>query len=548
MKLILFLLRTSWRTALLAALVGALSGGASATLVALTNRTLHDPEASSTSVIAFFAGLCVVVLITHVVSQMLLTRLSVNSVSQLRLGLCQRILESPLRHLEEIGGHRMVATLTNDVGMISHAMGGLPSLAINVVILICGAIYLGSLSLNLMLGAAIFCMLGMATYWYSSRWAERYQQAARDSADDLFERIEELIRGVKELKTNRLRRRSFFDSVAESQRTVRDREFVGETLYDAAATWGRLMFFIAIGMLLFVWPRLSPADSKIMTAYVLTIFYLMSPLEQIMAWLPSMGWACTSVAAIERLGLMLDQQEAENLAVSPVGSWERIDLTGVTHNYRRSGQPRDFVLGPIDLTLYPGEIVFVIGGNGSGKTTLAKLLVGLYEPANGEIRLDDQPITADNRESYRQLFSAIFDGGVVFENLWGLESPDLDRRARGYLRELQLHHAVNVVDGVLSTTHVSRGQRKRLALLTAYLENRPIYLFDEWAADQDPTFRKVFYLQLLPELKRRGKTVVAITHDDRYFDSADRVIKLEEGKLVETFQNESLQEAHIKAT
>jgi putative pyoverdin transport system ATP-binding/permease protein len=543
MRLILFLLRASWKVALVAGLIGAVSGGASAALVAVISRTLEESIASSAALVGLFVALCLLILLTRITSHILLFRLTVNSTSKLRLGLCERILKSPLRHLEEIGEHRMLASLTNDVAVVAQAMNGVPTLGIDVAILICGAIYLGSLSLTLMAGAAAFCLLGMAVYWYSSTLADRYVERARAAQDDLFKDIRDLIEGLKELKTHHRRRGAFFASVRESEGVVRERQFLGDSLYDAAVSWGRLMFFIAIGLLLFVWPRVASVEPETLSAYTLTIFYLMSPLEQIMSWLPTMAWASTSVAQIERLGLMLDEQEPESTTVTPIRGWEQIELAGVTHSYRREGQPNDFVLGPINLAFYPGEIVFVMGGNGSGKTTLAKLITGLYLPKDGEIYVDDQPIGAEHRESYRQLFSAVFDGAVIFDKLWGLEAADLDRRAQEYLRELQLDHAVSVSDGVLSTTNVSRGQRKRLALLTAYLEDRPVYVFDEWAADQDPAFRKVFYLRLLPELRNRGKTVIAITHDDRYFACADRIIKLEEGQVVEMVRQEALQEA-----
>ena len=178
-----------------------------------------------------------------------------------------------------------------------------------------------------------------------------------------------------------------------------------------------------------------------------------------------------------------------------------------------------------------GELVFLIGGNGSGKTTLAKLLVGLYVPEAGEIRWHGQSITDDNRESYRQHFSAVFSDFYLFDSLLGLDTVKLDTRARDYLVQLQLNHKVQVEDGRLSTLDLSQGQRKRLALLTAYLEDRSFYVFDEWAADQDPLFKQFFYLQLLPELQARDKTVLVITHDDQYFHMADRCLKLEEGKF-----------------
>jgi len=175
---------------------------------------------------------------------------------------------------------------------------------------------------------------------------------------------------------------------------------------------------------------------------------------------------------------------------------------------------------------------FVIGGNGSGKTTFAKLLLGLYAPEEGAIRLNGQEITDEVRDSYRQLFSAVHADFYLFETLLGLESAELDATAREYLEQLHLSDKLQVKDNVLSTTELSQGQRKRLALLTAYLEDRLIYVFDEWAADQDPLFKEVFYHQLLPDLKARGKTVIVISHDDRFYHVGDRVIKLENGQVV----------------
>ena len=183
------------------------------------------------------------------------------------------------------------------------------------------------------------------------------------------------------------------------------------------------------------------------------------------------------------------------------------------------------------MTLTPGELVFLVGGNGSGKTTLSKLLVGLYSPEDGEVRLNDALITDKNREVYRQHFSVVFSDYFLFDSLLGLDAPDLDDNARKYLSLLRLENKLKIQDGVLSTTDLSQGQRKRLALLTAYLEDRSIYVFDEWAADQDPLFKEIFYYQLLPELKARGKTVVVISHDDKYYHVGDRIIKLDDGKL-----------------
>jgi putative ATP-binding cassette transporter len=524
---------------LLASAIGALSGVVSMGMVALIAYRLRLTDTSTLLLVGLFAGLCVVTLLTRIGSQMVLCKLTQTTVSRMRLGLCRRIMESPLRQLEEIGAHRMLNAITGDVGTVVQAMNGVPILIVNVVILVCGAIFLGWQSIGLLMGALFFCALGIGAYVFAARFAKKYVDRSRQAQDALMKDIRWVIEGVKELKMHSRRRREFDEALVSGEMSLRQNKFAGDSLNDAAISLGRLMFFVALGMLLFVWPMVRHVDTATMTAYALTIMYLMGPLEQIVGWLPFLMWASSCVEQIERLGLMLDGGSLEPARLAPAAThWERIELDGVTHSYKREGREHGFVLGPIDLTLRPGEIVFIVGGNGSGKTTLAKLIVGLYVPECGEIRLDGQLVSAESREAYRQLFAAVFDDAVIFESLWGLGAADLDRRAREYLRLLEIEHVVSVTDGVFSTTSVSRGQRKRLALLTAYLEDRPIYLFDEWAADQDPVFKKLFYLRLLPELKRQGKAVVAVTHDDRYFEHADRIIKLDEGKGVVALQHE----------
>ncbi|MEK7866019.1 MAG: cyclic peptide export ABC transporter [Planctomycetota bacterium] len=532
MNLIWFLLRASWPTVLLACLVGGASGGASVMLLVLILRRLRDSDGSP-SVAWLFACLCAVILLTRIGSQMLLYRLTQGSISHLRMTLCRRILAAPARHLEEIGSHRLIASLTGDVSMVGRALNGVPVLVVNFAVLAGGAVYLGFLSPILLVNVLAFLLVGIASYWYFARQAHPHMRRTREAEDELHRRIRDVIDGGKLLRMHGDRRRVFVEELTRSDASVRDGRFVADSVQDAAIAWGRLTFFIAVGLLLFVWPRIAPVDSVKLTGYTLTILYLMAPLEQVMGWVPFLGWASTAAAQVEKLGLLLDRPEDIAADAEPIRFEKQIELRGVTHAYRAEGQPHGFVLGPIDLTIRPGEVLFVVGGNGSGKTTLAKLLTGLYVPEAGEIRADGQAIAAANRESYRQLFSAVFDDAVVLDRLWGLESPDLDQRARDYLVQIELDRLVAVTGGVFSTTDLSRGQRKRLALLTAFLENRPIYVFDEWAADQDPEFRRVFYMRLLPDLKRNGKTVVAITHDDRYFAAADRVIKLDEGKVVD---------------
>lgn len=160
------------------------------------------------------------------------------------------------------------------------------------------------------------------------------------------------------------------------------------------------------------------------------------------------------------------------------------------------------------------------------------LLIGLYMPEQGGIRWNGDVVNEGNRDDYLQNFSVIFSDFYLFDELYGVDNENNNGMIDDYLQRLHLHHKVRIENGRFSSVNLSQGQRKRLALLVAYLEDRPFYVFDEWAADQDPEFKHLFYTELLPALKARGKTVLIISHDDRYFYLADRCIKLEEGRVV----------------
>ncbi|UOO91390.1 ATP-binding cassette domain-containing protein [Vitreoscilla stercoraria] len=188
----------------------------------------------------------------------------------------------------------------------------------------------------------------------------------------------------------------------------------------------------------------------------------------------------------------------------------------------------------MDFTLQRGETVFLIGQNGSGKSTLSLLLSGLYLPTSGHIEVDDTTIDANNRWAYRQYFSSVFTDVHLFSHLLSGDGQLADTNLiHAWLQHLRMHNKTEIVDGHIQNTALSQGQKKRLGLLIAAVEQRPVLILDEWAADQDPHFRKVFYEQLLPLLKQQGHTIFAISHDDKYFHHADRIIQMHQGKLTD---------------
>ena len=531
MGLIWLLLRASWLNVAIAVLTGLVSGGSSARLIALINRAVSGN--SSADLVWYFVGLALVALLTGTISQFLLIDLAQAAIYKLRLRLSQGILSAPLRQLEELGASRLLATLVEDVQAISSSVFAIPFICIDLAVITGCLIYLGWLSGVVFFVVVALIGIAVVSVQLLLNRAYRFLASAREEDDRLFKHFRSITEGIKELKLHTLRRQVFFSEELQVSAAV-SRQYRTSALKIAALTtgWGQLLFFTVVGLLLFGLPRWVSVTTPVLSAYVLTITYLLIPLQSILGHLPTLFSASVAVEKVEQMGLALASRAETNSAiqVTSAPNWTSLELNQVSHTYRGEEENSRFVLGAICLTFYPGELVFIVGGNGSGKSTLAKLLTGLYIPEAGEIRLDGKPITAENLEWYRQHFSAVFSDFYLFERLLGIGNYDLDTQAQKYLQQLHLEQKVQVKDGVLSTTALSQGQRKRL-VLTAYLEDRPIYLFDEWASDQDPFFREIFYKQLLPDLKQRGKTALVISHDDRYFHLADRVIKLDYGKV-----------------
>lgn len=537
LKLLVMLLRTSRRSLLLTLLFGLASGVSSAALLSLINQSLERSFEERTQLGLAFCGLAVVAMLTRAGSQVLLNSMHQDIVMDLRRRLGRQFLATSLRQLEQTGSHRMLSSMSSDTVMVGVGMTALPEVFISITIVAGSLVYLALISWKMLLVMVGFLAVGSLGFSLVTNPAMKLRHQVRQDESLLFKRFQSLMDGAKELRLHRPRRNEFLERVLDPLvHGIRTQWVRAENLFALANSGGMFLYMFVIGLLLFVMPRFSPVTQAAMVSYTLVILYVQQPLGIILGTMAYVSRAVVALENLQKLGLTLTPEIEAPPALpaetpTRLRSFRTLELRGITHTYRRENDDGSFTLGPIDLTVNRGELLFLVGGNGSGKTTLAKLLTGLYAPEGGQLLVDGQPIRDEERDEYRQLFSAVFFDFHLFEQLLGLGSTENLEQARNYLSKLLLDRKVKIENGSFSTTELSQGQRKRLALLTAYLEDRPFYIFDEWAADQDPSFKEIFYREILPDLKRLGKTVLVISHDDRYFQLADRLLHIEAGQL-----------------
>jgi putative ATP-binding cassette transporter len=529
MNTLRFLLRSAGASSLLLAPLGAVGAACSGALMATIHRALIGHTLERGLVLGFI-GFGLGRVLAAYLSTVLLGNHAARSVARLRSELVARLLGMPYRQIERAGIARVLSALTHDMAVIEGAMTSVPNAVTSAAMLLGGGGYLLYLSPLLFGGISGLVLVCLLVFRGAARYAEASYLQLRAAHTRLWALYGALTQGTKELKLHAARRTSFLDGpVRDTTDALLELDISVRSRYAVSSAVNHALVLLVLAIVLFALPPGSALRAQVASGYVLVGLYLMSPLAALSRMWPQLRGADVALRSLDELGVRLASSTPEasaNASVRPRAA--RIELSAVSYRY---DDERGFTLGPLSLQLVPGEVVFIAGGNGSGKTTLGRLLLGLYEPDAGELLWDGERVAAHNVDAYRQLWSAVFSDVHLFDRLYGIDPEQRERRAAELTAKLGLQGVVRVEDGEFSSLAVSQGQRKRIGLLVALLEDRPFYLFDEWAADQDPEWKRIFYRELLPELRARGKGVVAITHDDRYFDAADRLLALQDGRL-----------------
>ena len=463
------------------------------------------------------------------------TRITEAAICSVRLRLADKIRRSDLLTLESIGEVDIHSRISRDTAAIAQAARPLFAAAQGVVMIVCIMGYIALVSPIAMLLCVILIAAAASKYFKDRAAYDQGLQEASKQEDELFDSLDGLLKGFKELRINKLKSDDVFEEFQSTAMRVRDVRSRVMVLFSNNILFVEMFFLLLLGAIAFVLPVIATSFSGTATKIVAAILFFFGPLTNVVVMIPLLSQVNVTVENLQRLEATLDQALAKSAGheaapLVDLSSFRAIRFEGVSFTYRDPDGNATFQAGPIDGEVRRGEILFLIGGNGSGKTTFLKLFTALYWPAQGAMRVDELAIGPANVQSYRNLFSAIFSDFHLFDKLHGLTDA-AQEHVNSLLQSMEISGKTAFRSGRFTNTRLSTGQRKRLALVVSYLEDKPVYVFDEVAADQDPHFRGYFYETLLPELKRAGKTVVVVTHDDRYFHIADRVLQMDYGKL-----------------
>jgi len=458
-----------------------------------------------------------------------------NVIEDIRIKIIDELRFAELSAVEALGNSEIYARMSDDTQRIAEASLDLIKALQAMVLVLFSFIYIGTISLPALVILLLGIVIGGVFFFYNNKSAATvFKEVARkDTA--FYQALSDMLHGFKELKINRQKSDDaniHYRMAASEVNTFRVKaRFINITSQLATES---LFFLVLIGVV-FVIPQLQEYSDPNIVKISAAILFLIGPVTLVIGSIPSILEASQSAENIENLERSIRSAKS-NTDQYHVGKDNPLDLQheialGNLYFEYPSSESNGFKVGPFSVTIPKGKITFIVGGNGSGKSTLLKLISGLYYPDSGIITKDGVPISPDNYQHYREMFSVIFADFHLFERLFGLGLID-EQKVEILLSKLKIDHKTKFKSNAFSEIKLSTGQRKRLALITALLEDKQAYVFDEVAADQDPIFKKFFYEELLFELRALGKTLIVVTHDENYFHLADRQYKLQDGQLI----------------
>lgn len=506
-------------------------GIANVMLILIISTALNHSEEGEVKYLLYYFALTFALYIgSRQFVQTRLTQLTLQLIHDIRVKLIDKVIGTPYQQFEKLNRGRVYTTLNDDTSVIGNSANIAVEFTTNCITMLGAFLYLATIAFWATVTMLVVILIIAGMYYWVSRRADVLFEKTRNVQEVYLRQLNGLLDGFKELSLHREKKQAYERELNDSVAFIRRENGVALVNFINTFLIGESLLILLLGLISFVMPVMFPDIARYtLISFMLVLLYLVGPINGILNSVPDILRARVSWNKIKSFLREIPASAPPEAGAIPAGSTIlELSVHNVCYHYRNKAVEENFSLGPVNLTAAKGEVLFIIGGNGSGKTTLSKLMTGLYTPDAGEIRINGRRVAPTELGEY---FSVVFNPNYLFDKIYNFEALPGRQKLNAYLEELKLGHKVRVTDGIYSTIDLSQGQRKRLSLLQCYLEDKPVYLFDEWAADQDPEFRKFFYREILPGLKAKGKIVIAITHDDHFFDVADAVIKLNHGKV-----------------
>lgn len=457
-----------------------------------------------------------------------------NAIFENEMKIFRCLQRTSLRQLEKIGPERIYG-IVEDVRVFVFFPNTVTTTISSILSLVIGIIYYFLLSPYAAL--IVISIIGFIGLVYKLARKRIFSKVLvlRSLNDKYYKVVDDILRGFKELKMSSVRSENLFNGyLAENRSSVRDMETIVSNRHAVLNLFNQYGLYLLIGVILFVLPAFNLLEPAAVISFVVILLFILGPLTNLLNTQHFFTKARVANKRITEFIQELEVMELSDAADEKKSRPEEIEVIrfeDICYQHQDANAENSFVLGPLNLTIHKGETVFIIGGNGSGKSTFINCLTGLYQPSSGNIYINGKK-TLHNNSQYKDQISAIFTDNHLF-------SRNYDKYALSGNKKYERLRALMKLDKVIADDmeesarrKLSKGQSKRMAMIFALLEENPFMVLDEWAADQDPYFRRFFYEKLLPMLKAEGKTIIAVTHDDAYFKHADRIIKFDYGTIV----------------
>ena len=517
-------------------IISILSGISNSSLIAIINHAVEAGFTNNGLQARLFLIYLLVFSLFFYTQKFVLTQTMLateEALRSVRVRIADKLHHTEFSFIEQSNRNDWYIRLTQDSSLISQSIIRLISAGQSVILVIACVIYILWISPLSFLLTVVSIGATAIVYAYHRKKTLQQLMLAQQKEKTFFDTLNHLLDGFKELKLNRAKQKDLFSDIRKTSLEAEQIKVAVGNLEVTDWLTVRLGFYTLLPLLVFVIPAMHGEPNEQIYKITAAILFITGPMNSLTSAIPT----------LHRVNLALDdfqslEQEIESathgIDDNNLPAWQdfsELQFRELCFSYYDTQKQALFSSGPNSLTLKKGELLFIVGGNGSGKSTLLKLLTGLYYPSSGVIYRDNDLVNDNNYPSYRELFSTIFTDFHLFNRLYGLANVDKEK-VDFLLKKMDLDKKTSYSsEGYFTKTNLSTGQKKRLAFIAAILEDKPILIFDELAADQDPNFRRYFYEAVLPDLVKQGKTVIAVTHDEMYFHCAGRVLKMDNGLL-----------------